>query len=470
MKYRPRSLPAVVWLFWAAGASVLLLMLLSLAYCLAFLPALLSAGEPGFQWDYNARTREMVVTAVAPGSKAAAAGLRAGMRVQAIQDREPSPILDLWGPPGHRVLRPGDPLILVVSHQRGDQRLQWTLERRPWYQVDFAAGGWRLGADQLFHLCFLIAGLATLALGAAVLARKPHLPAARAFAGFCWALAMANHTAVVAHAPAETVPRWLLHAVFANDGWSRLALAAAIFFFMLFPEPKRFYRRHAGWVSALLFGPAALLLVVHGALAHSVWRFQPLTGLPGREAAIRALETWDWWGYTAPGAVVLISMLLLSYLQAATEAARRQMRSLALAAVPLLLFALGTTTLLLVSGSVPVQLALLAPLLFLALPFALGYSILTQGIFDLGRAVRGGLAYAGAMSLVMGAAFGIAGLVGGTAAKRWSWVVQNSGRPPPAGCWLRRRSWPIPCSAASSGGSTGTSAGTARPRSGSWRR
>jgi len=49
---------------WAAGAGALLLILLSLTYCLAFLPTLLSAGEPGFRWDYNAHTRRMVVTAV----------------------------------------------------------------------------------------------------------------------------------------------------------------------------------------------------------------------------------------------------------------------------------------------------------------------------------------------------------------------------------------------------------------------
>jgi hypothetical protein len=143
--------------------------------------------------------------------------------------------------------------------------------------VNFATGGWTLGADQLFHLCFLIAAIATLVLGASVLARKPHLPAARAFAGICWALALANHTAVVAHAPDEMVPSWL-HTLFAHDGWTRLALAAAVFFLTLFPEPKPVYRRYPGWVSGLLFGPALLLLLVHGAYAHSVWRFQPGSG------------------------------------------------------------------------------------------------------------------------------------------------------------------------------------------------
>src|SRR5437870_3872886 len=102
LKRRPRALPAVVWLLWAAGAGVLILMLLSASYCFAFLPALLSAGEPGFRWEYNARTRQMKVTAVEPGSAAAEAGLRAGMRILAIEGREPAPALDLWGPPGHR--------------------------------------------------------------------------------------------------------------------------------------------------------------------------------------------------------------------------------------------------------------------------------------------------------------------------------------------------------------------------------
>src|SRR3989442_1175471 len=98
LKRRPRTLPAVVWLLWTAGAGVLLLMLLSVSYCLAFLPALLSAGEPGFRWKYNALTRQMDVTAVDPGSAAAGAGLRTGMRILAIEGREPAPALDLWGP------------------------------------------------------------------------------------------------------------------------------------------------------------------------------------------------------------------------------------------------------------------------------------------------------------------------------------------------------------------------------------
>jgi GAF domain-containing protein len=433
LKRRPRALPAVVWLLWAAGAGVLILMLLSVSYCLAFLPTLLSAGEPGFRWEYNARTREMTVAAVQPGSAAATAGLRTGMRILAIEGREPARPLDLWGPPGHRVLRPGEPLTLMVAEpgDRGkrphSRLLHWVLDKRPWYRIDMDAGGWTLGPDQLFHLCFLVAAVATLVLGASVLWRKPHLPAARAFAGFCWALAMANHTAVIAHAPDETIPLWLLHTVFANDGWTRLALAAAVFFFTLFPEPKPVFRRHPAWYSGLLFGPAALLLVLHGALAHSAWRFQPLSTIPGREATIQALEKWDWWGYTVPAAAALILLLLHSYRRARSGAARRQMRSLGLAAVPLLLFALATTTVLLIRGSVEMQVAMIAPLLFLALPLVLGYSILTQGIFDLGAAVRGGLAYAGAYTLVMGAAFGLAGLLGqrvlqslGSAATGWT--------------------------------------------------
>src|SRR5205807_440226 len=87
LKRRPRALPAVVWLLWAAGAGVLALMLLSLSYCLAFLPALLPAGEPGFRWDYNTRTRQMEVSSVERGSAPAAAGLRTGMRILAIEGR-----------------------------------------------------------------------------------------------------------------------------------------------------------------------------------------------------------------------------------------------------------------------------------------------------------------------------------------------------------------------------------------------
>jgi serine phosphatase RsbU (regulator of sigma subunit) len=416
-KRRSHALPASVWLLWTAGVGALLLILLSLSYCLAFLPALLSAGEPGFRWGYNTHTRTMVVTAVEPGS-AAAAGLRVGMLIRAINGREPSPSIDTWGPPGHRVLRPGEPLTLVVTSGDKTRQLTWRVEKRPWYRVNMAAGGWTLGADQLFHACFLAAALVTVGLGALVLARKPHLPAARAFAGFCWALAVANHTAVIAHAPDESVPPWLLHTVFANDGWSRLALAAALLFFALFPEPKAFYRRRPGWVVALLFGPATLLLLIHGALAHSAWRFRPLAGSPGRLAALRALDAWDWWAYTVPCASILIAMLIFSITRyagtrtAGSAAARRQMRSLVLAAVPLLLFALVTTSFYLIRGSVGVSVSMAAPLLFLALPLTLGYSILTQGIFDLGRAVRGGLAYTGAMSLVMVSAFGVAGLLG----------------------------------------------------------
>jgi serine phosphatase RsbU (regulator of sigma subunit) len=407
-----RPLPAAVWLLWMAGAGAFLLILLSLTYCLAFLPVLLSAGEPGFRWDYNAHTRRMTVTAVEPGSPAAAAGLQAGMQIRAILGQEPSPSLDTWGPPGHRVLRPGDPLILAVA--RGDREglLGWRLAARPWRRVDMAPGGWTLGEDQLFHTCFLVAALVTLLLGASILKRKPHLPAARAFAGFCWALAMADQTAVIAHAPDEIVPPWLLHTVFANDGWSRLALAAAILFFALFPEPKSFYRRRPHRFVALLFGPATLLLLVHGTLAHSGWRFQPLTISPARLAALRLLDAWDWWAYTVPCTAILIALLIVSYRRAQPGAPRRQMRSLALAGTPFLLYALITMSLFLMRGSVGVRVAMVAPLLSLALPLALGYSILTQGIFDLGQAVRGGLAYAGAMGLVMLAVFVIAGLLG----------------------------------------------------------
>src|SRR3954453_1815468 len=137
--------PASVWLLWTAGAGTLLLILLSLSYCLAFLPALLSAGESGFQWDYNTHGRTMVVTAVEPGS-AAAAGLRAGVRIRAINGREPSPSIDTWGPPGHRVLRRGDPLTLVVTSGDKTRQLTWRLEKQPWYRVNMAAGGWTLGA------------------------------------------------------------------------------------------------------------------------------------------------------------------------------------------------------------------------------------------------------------------------------------------------------------------------------------
>ncbi len=411
-KRPPRRLPVAVGLLWAGGAATAWLMLLSLTYCLAFLPLLLKAGEPGFRWDYNARTRRMVVTAVEPRSPAEFAGLRAGMPIVAIRGREPAPSLDLWGPPGHRVLEPGERLTVIVSTPAGLQRLRWVLQERPWFQVDLAAGGWTLGMDQLFHLCFLIAAVVTWVLGASVLVRKPHLAAARAFAGFCWALAMANHTAVVAHAPDEFLPPWLLHLVFANDGWSRLALAAAVFFFLQFPRPRPLYRRHPGWVATALFLPAVLLLVVHGALSHSAWRFQPLLPLPGFAAMVRAVEEWDWWAYTVPMSSMLAALLALSYRQANSGPARRQMRTLALATLPLLLFAVTTTTLFLIEGSVRMQLAMVAPLLFLALPLALGYTILTQGMFDLRRAVRGGLTYAGATVLVMGTAFAIEGWIG----------------------------------------------------------
>jgi predicted metalloprotease with PDZ domain len=117
-----------VRLLWTAGAGALLLMLLSLGYCLAFLPQLLSAGEPGFQWEYNARTRRMMVTGVELGSKAAAAGLRAGMRILAIQGREPAPMLNLWSPPVRRVLQPGDRLAIDISRPNGYRRLQWPVE------------------------------------------------------------------------------------------------------------------------------------------------------------------------------------------------------------------------------------------------------------------------------------------------------------------------------------------------------
>ena len=238
---------------------------------------------------------------------------------------------------------------------------------------------------------------------------------------------MANHTAVVAHAPDEIVPPWLLHTVFANDGWTRLGLAAAVLFFTLFPRPLPLFQRHPYWVSAALFGPALLLLVLHGALTHSIWRFQPMTSVPGLEASIRTLEMWDWWGYTVPLSAVLITLLIISYRHAETGAARRQMRSLVLATVPLVLFVFAVTMLRFLSGSVPMELAMVAPLLFLILPFALGYSILTQGMFDLGRVLRGGLAYGGAMALVMAGAFTVAGLVGqqvlqslGAAATGWA--------------------------------------------------
>jgi GAF domain-containing protein len=426
-KRRPRPLPASVPLLWAAGAATAWLMLLSLTYCLAFLPVLLGAGEPGFQWSYNTRTRRMGVTSVEPRSPAEAAGLRPGMQIVDIRGRQPAPSLDLWGPPGHRVLQPEDPLIVTVVGPRGPRRLGWLLQSRRWYRVNMAAGGWTLGTDQLFHLCFLIAAISTLVLGASVLARKPHLPTARAFAGFCWALAMANHTAVIAHAPDEILPPWLLHLVFANDGWTRLALAAAVLFFLVFPETKSLYRRHPYWVSAALFGPAVLLLLVDGALAHSMWRYQPLLPVPGLEATIRAVEAWDWWGYTVPLTAVLIGLLVFSYHRAEAGPARRQMRSLALAAVPLLLFAVGATTAYLVLGSVGMPVAMVAPLLFLSLPLALGHAILTHGIFDLGRAVRGAVAYGGAMALMMGTAFTLTGLIGqevvrslGAAATGWT--------------------------------------------------
>src|SRR5437016_1011965 len=108
----------------------------------------------------------MAVTAVEPGSEATAAGLLAGTRIRAIRGRVPSPSIDTWGPPGHRVLRPGDLLTLVVTHGDKERQIGWKLEWRPWYRVNMAAGGWTMGEDQLFHACFLLAALVTLALGA----------------------------------------------------------------------------------------------------------------------------------------------------------------------------------------------------------------------------------------------------------------------------------------------------------------
>jgi S1-C subfamily serine protease len=80
----------------------------------------------------------MVVTAVEPRSAAAAAGLRAGEQILSIDGREPSPSLDTWGPPGHRVLRPGDRLTLAVTAGDKERQLAWKLGRRRWYRVNIS--------------------------------------------------------------------------------------------------------------------------------------------------------------------------------------------------------------------------------------------------------------------------------------------------------------------------------------------
>lgn len=402
---------------WAAGWLVVALIAASIIPCLRFLPALLAAGEPGFHWRYDARARVMTVTAVAPGSPAAA-GLLPGDRITRIMGREPSPGIDLWGPPGRWVLRPGDRLEVVVDRGGDRRRLSWVLDARPWYRVTLAAGGWRLGVDQAFHAAFLIAVLATWGLGAWVLRQKPDLLSARALAGLSWALALAQLGAVVAHAPEETIPAWLYRLTFANDGWARLTLAAGIYFFLVFPEPKPILCRYPRLVAAIVFLPAIVLLLAHGVVAHSMWRFQFLEGQPERAQAIALLEAVDLWGYAFPAAVILLGLAVYSYRTAQRGPARRQLAVLSLAAVPLLLYALLASFALLAMGAVPRELSLLSPLAFLVWPAALAYAILTHGAFDVSRAVRRGVAYTASTAAVAVLCFLLVALVGQQAIER----------------------------------------------------
>jgi serine phosphatase RsbU (regulator of sigma subunit) len=404
------------------------LIVASLLPCLRFLPTLLDAGEPGFTWQYDSRSFSMTVTSVAAGGPAAAAGLRAGDRVLSVNGRAPAPALDLWGSPERPVPLPGDRLTVEVARGETARSLTWTLARRPWPQVTVASGGWRLGMDQAFHGFFLLAALATWGLGGWVLRQKPHLPAARALAGLSWALCLAQLGAAVGHAPRATIPDWLFHTTFANDGWSRMAVAAGIYFLLLFPERKPLLAHHPRLLPLLVFLPATLLLAAHGILGHSLWRPQDSAARPELVRAIDLLETIDWWGYSVPAGFSLLGLLLYSYLTTRGGRARRQLATLGVAVVPLTLYALAATFYLLRVGSVPLWMSLLSPLLFLAWPIALAWAILSQGAFDVSRAVRRGVAYALSTAAVAFLCFVIAALIGQKAIARLGpgstgWIV-----------------------------------------------
>jgi serine phosphatase RsbU (regulator of sigma subunit) len=421
----PRTATALLW---AAGAVTAFLVVASLVPCLRFLPILLSAGDPGFTWEYDARSRAMAVTSVAADGPAGAAGLRPGDRVLRLNGRPPAPALDLWGPPERPVPRPGDRLELQVTRAGKSRTLAWALAERPWPEVRLASGGWRMGMDQSFHGFFLLAAVATWGLGAWVLRQKPHLTAARALAGLSWALCLAQLGAVLGHAPRETIPGWLFHLTFANDGWARLSIAAGIYFLLLFPERKPLLDRHPRAVPLLVFLPAGLLLVAHGALGHSLWRFEDVSGEPGRARAIALLETVDWWGYSVPAGLSLLGLLAYSYATAHGGRARRQVGALGIAVAPLTLYALAATFYLLRMGSVPLWLSLLSPFICLAWPVALAWAILTQGAFDVSRAVRRGVSYALSTVAVAAVGFLIAALVGQKAIARLGpgstgWIV-----------------------------------------------
>ena len=323
---------------------------------------------------------EMIVRVVAPGSKAARAGLAAGDRVLSANFHPIRSRLDWLAVEMN--LRSGEPLRLEVDRSAGHQTVVLVLSRAP-------SSYWITTAGATL-LCARSVQLATLVLALVLAFRRPSDRSARMGA---WVLATLAVFSIVW--PYQVAARWrALPTIIGLALWipfvSSLAIAAVLFtFFATFPRPIV----RARWAWLIVWAPMAPVLFLQLQFAgRVVYQPEQTAAFVDWTPLSVAVTT----GYT----IAALAILAVGYRGLTDRTERRRIRVLIVGSSVGLVSALPV-----VAGYWSADAALghsvfVSPLvavgatLALALPLSFAYAILRHRLFDVGFILRLGLQYA----------------------------------------------------------------------------
>src|SRR2546425_1729702 len=323
---------------------------------------------------------EMIVRAVASGSRAARAGLAAGDRVLSANGHPIRSRLDWLAVEMNQ--RSSQPLRLEVDRLAAPQTVVLVLSRAP-------SNYWITTAGATL-LCARSVQLATLVLALVLAFRRPSDRSARMGA---WVLATLAVFSIVW--PYQIAARWrALPTIIGLALWipfvSSLAIAAVLFtFFATFPRPIV----RARWAWLIVWAPMAPVLFLELQFAGRV------VYLPEQTAAFvdwTPLSAAVTTGYT----IAALAILAIGYRDLTDRTERRRIRVLIVGSSVGLVSALPVVVGYWSADAALAQSVFMSPLvavgamLALALPLSFAYAILRHRLFDVGFILRLGLQYA----------------------------------------------------------------------------
>jgi serine phosphatase RsbU (regulator of sigma subunit) len=369
------------------GLAVLVLTLAGLSVHVRVVRGLWRMGDLGIELARPSSEPGRLVTFVHPSSPAARV-VRTGDRLLWVGDvsllrlRRPRS-LDTLGTVWRYLWRPIAPgqAVPVVLIRAGERR-----PVRTWVRAGPAVGlDRRYGPDSLplgvFTFGWLLPSRLTLwsflLVGWVVLLRRPTSRQAQLLFLVVTTAAL-SFSYTIAPAPLYPMPlQWLARHAPAVEAW---IVALGLNFLLVMGEEHPLYRRFHRGVRFALYLPVIAITAL--ALAETL--------SPATRPAWMALEQRFRWLFWIPGWILYALLFLHKVYRAESASARRQARTVLLATAPwIVLQVIAAAT----PQPFPPWLYLALAITVLFVPVGLAYSILYQGLLDLGLVLRRGLVY-----------------------------------------------------------------------------